>query len=177
MPLTSGSACRGLRRTSSSMLEYALSWPRGLHHDPDRGAEDSSTRVHRRSPPVEFFDASAGLGAYDAARRERPLILLRFPARRRTISADSPKLSWANNPKVAGSNAAPATMKNEGLADAAAASPFRLPRLHPGSCFAGLAPARDAAARIDQDARRAPDLSRRHLHPHYWFGFNVASSG
>src|SRR2546428_9741305 len=38
----------------------------------------------------------------------------------------------AHNPKVAGSNPAPATMKNDGLADAAAASPFRLPRLHPG---------------------------------------------
>jgi len=25
-------------------------------------------------------------------------------------------------------------MKNEGLADAAAANPFALPRLHPGSC-------------------------------------------
>src|SRR5678815_2741640 len=38
----------------------------------------------------------------------------------------------AHNPKVAGSNPAPATMKNEGLADADAANPFRLPRLHPG---------------------------------------------
>src|SRR5215470_9648559 len=37
-----------------------------------------------------------------------------------------------HNPKVAGSNPAPATMNDEGLADAAAASPFRLPRLHPG---------------------------------------------
>src|SRR2546425_2036044 len=41
-------------------------------------------------------------------------------------------LKRAHNPKVAGSNPAPATMKNDGLADAAAASPFRLPRLHPG---------------------------------------------
>jgi hypothetical protein len=37
-----------------------------------------------------------------------------------------------HNPKVAGSNPAPATMENEGLVDAAAANPFRLPRLHPG---------------------------------------------
>ena len=38
----------------------------------------------------------------------------------------------AHNPKVAGSNPAPATMNDEGLVDAATASPFRLPRLHPG---------------------------------------------
>src|SRR5437870_10302733 len=37
-----------------------------------------------------------------------------------------------HNPKVAGSNPAPATIDDEGLADAAAASPFRLPRLYPG---------------------------------------------
>src|SRR5438093_6600362 len=41
-------------------------------------------------------------------------------------------LAWAHNPKVAGSNPAPATMNDEGLADVAAANPFRLPRLHPG---------------------------------------------
>src|SRR5207245_10826166 len=39
---------------------------------------------------------------------------------------------WAHNPKVAGSNPAPATMNDKGLADAEAASPFRLPRLRPG---------------------------------------------
>jgi hypothetical protein len=37
-----------------------------------------------------------------------------------------------HNPKVAGSNPAPATMDDEGLADAGAANPFALPRLHPG---------------------------------------------
>ena len=43
--------------------------------------------------------------------------------------------SWplrSHNPKVAGSNPAPATMNDEGLADVEAANPFRLPRLHPG---------------------------------------------
>jgi hypothetical protein len=44
-------------------------------------------------------------------------------------------LERAHNPKVAGSNPAPATMNDEGLADAAAANPFRLPRLHPGIGF------------------------------------------
>jgi len=34
--------------------------------------------------------------------------------------------------RVHNSYRAPATMKNEGLADASAANPFRLPRLHPG---------------------------------------------
>src|SRR5438309_910027 len=35
--------------------------------------------------------------------------------------------SYTHNPKVAGSNPAPATMNDEGLADADAANPFRLP--------------------------------------------------
>src|SRR2546422_6818972 len=37
-----------------------------------------------------------------------------------------------HNPKVAGSNPAPATIDGEGFADAAPANPFRLPRLHSG---------------------------------------------
>src|SRR5438552_9638391 len=37
-----------------------------------------------------------------------------------------------HNPKVAGSNPAPATIDNEGLADASPLTPFALPRLHPG---------------------------------------------
>jgi hypothetical protein len=41
----------------------------------------------------------------------------------------------AHNPKVVGSNPAPATMNDEGLADVEAANPFRLPRLHPGIRF------------------------------------------
>src|SRR5215475_7768661 len=44
-----------------------------------------------------------------------------------------------HNPKVAGSNPAPATMNDEGLADVEAANPFRLPRLHPGIGFNGRA--------------------------------------
>ena len=36
-------------------------------------------------------------------------------------------LKRAHNPKVAGSNPAPATLENEGLADVEAANPFRLP--------------------------------------------------
>src|SRR5262245_57220395 len=44
----------------------------------------------------------------------------------------SPVARWAHNPKVVGSNPTPATMNDEGLADAGAANPFRLPRLHPG---------------------------------------------
>ena len=43
----------------------------------------------------------------------------------------------------------PATMNDEGLADVEAASPFRLPRLHPGSCFVGLALAPDAHGLLD----------------------------
>ena len=55
-------------------------------------------------------------------------------------------LKRAHNPKVAGSNPAPATMNDEGLADAAAANPFRLPRLHPGiGRAAGDAASRTAA--------------------------------
>ena len=54
-----------------------------------------------------------------------------------TAGWSSPVARWAHNPKVAGSNPAPATMDGEGLADAKAANPFRLPRLHPGIGFAG----------------------------------------
>src|SRR3989442_6445373 len=52
-----------------------------------------------------------------------------FPARSEGYRA------WpccTHNPKVVGSNPTPATMIDEGLADASAANPFRLPRLHPG---------------------------------------------
>ena len=42
------------------------------------------------------------------------------------LSLDSER---AHNPKVAGSNPAPATIDDEGLADATAANPFALPRL------------------------------------------------
>ena len=53
-------------------------------------------------------------------------------------------LVWAHNPKVAGSNPAPATIDDEGLADAGAANPFALPRLHPGMGFAGVPAVADA---------------------------------
>jgi hypothetical protein len=61
-------------------------------------------------------------------------------------------LKRAHNPKVAGSNPAPATMNDEGLADAGAANPFRLPRLHPeiGSASAWL---RNVTPRVT----RSPD--------------------
>jgi len=53
-------------------------------------------------------------------------------------------LKRAHNPKVVGSNPTPATMNDEGLADAGAASPFRLPRLHPGIGFGGAVSVCDA---------------------------------
>jgi hypothetical protein len=43
-----------------------------------------------------------------------------------------PGLNSAHNAKIAGSNPALATIDDEGLADAKAANPFGLPRLHPG---------------------------------------------
>src|SRR5215470_3179029 len=49
-----------------------------------------------------------------------------------TAGWSSPVARWAHNPKVVGSNPTPATMNDEGLADVEAASPFALPRLHPG---------------------------------------------
>jgi hypothetical protein len=52
-------------------------------------------------------------------------------------------LKRAHNPKVAGSNPAPATMNDEGLADVEAASPFRYPdftqELVPRNCPAQVA--------------------------------------
>jgi hypothetical protein len=50
----------------------------------------------------------------------------------------SERLLVLSSPKVAGSNPAPATMNDEGLADARAANPFRLPRPHPGIGSAAL---------------------------------------
>src|SRR5262245_11148513 len=55
-----------------------------------------------------------------------------------------------HNPKVVGSNPTPATMNDEGLADASAANPFRLPRLHPG---------------IGNSSSQRPDLRLRPLQP------------
>src|SRR5262245_18469434 len=46
------------------------------------------------------------------------------------------RLEATHNPKVVGSHPTPATRDDEGLADAATASPFRLPRLHPGIAYA-----------------------------------------
>src|SRR5688572_23945380 len=43
--------------------------------------------------------------------------------------------SRAHNPKVAGSNPAPATMKNEGLADVEAANPFVYPTSPRNRCY------------------------------------------
>ena len=45
-------------------------------------------------------------------------------------------------------NPAPATIDDEGLADAKAASPFRLARLHPGIGFGGAAVAARELARL-----------------------------
>src|SRR5438874_1279185 len=61
----------------------------------------------------------------------------------------------SHNPKVAGSNPAPATMNDEGLADAAAANPFRL---------AAVTSACDVA-RIDVRARFA---TRCRARPRLW---------
>jgi hypothetical protein len=72
------------------------------------------------------------------------------------ISRKTPE--YSHNPKVAGSNPAPATMNDEGLADAGAANPFRLPRNHPGSRSAGLVPACDATGySITSSARTSSD--------------------
>jgi hypothetical protein len=66
-------------------------------------------------------------------------------------------LERAHNPKVAGSNPAPATIDDEGLADAAAANPFRLPRLYPGSCSPPESANHDAADTV-HDLVDLPEL-------------------
>jgi len=71
-------------------------------------------------------------------------------------------LEPTHNPKVAGSNPAPATIDDEGLADAAAANPFRLPRLHPGIGRA----AGDAASRT---AAQKPSVWPRAREQRDWF--------
>ena len=65
---------------------------------------------------------------------------------------------YPHNPKVAGSNPAPATMNDEGLADVEAANPFRLPRNHPGIGSLGARSCAGPPAR--RLARRRPDAVR-----------------
>ena len=68
----------------------------------------------------------------------------------------------SHNPKVAGSNPAPATMSDEGLADVEAANPFRLPRLHPGTLLHRRpADQRRASSARDSRRHRARPLRRR----------------
>src|SRR2546428_4621844 len=62
----------------------------------------------------------------------------------------------AHNPKVAGSNPAPATSNDEGLADVAAANPFALPRQHPG-----IGP----SAWLQQVRHAGALAARRHVRP------------
>jgi hypothetical protein len=73
----------------------------------------------------------AGLYAGVSTVEQEPENQLR-PLRTFATAQTAPTTHWAHNPKVAGSNPAPATIDDEGLADASAANPFRLPRLHPG---------------------------------------------
>ena len=63
--------------------------------------------------------------------------------------------SCTHNPKVAGSNPAPATIDDEGLADAGAANPFRLPRLQPRNWFVRPASALGRSCGPFRSARRA----------------------
>src|SRR3989441_11851105 len=63
--------------------------------------------------------------------------------------------NYPHNPKVAGSNPAPATIDDEGLADVAAANPFRLPRNHPGIWSTSLSGKVKVEPTHRQDARAA----------------------
>ena len=69
-------------------------------------------------------------------------------------------LKRAHNPKVAGSNPAPATMNDEALADVSAANPFRLPRLHPGMAERATMQHAWAADGRERRSRAAHDFHR-----------------
>src|SRR5882762_6009590 len=89
----------------------------GAHDQGAHAAGHHRTGLRRPRRPRPEVDSASGVGYITSV----------------TAGWSSPVARWAHNPKVAGSNAAAATMNDEGLADAAAANPFRLPRLHPGS--------------------------------------------
>src|SRR6266850_8021838 len=99
----------------------------GIPNDPQNSNPGMLCRLCRWRPSLApYVTGTGGQGRGDRRRRAFMLSILlwRF--------GSSLDLERAHNPKVAGSNPAPATMNDEGLADATAANPFRLPRLHPG---------------------------------------------
>src|SRR5215470_20295577 len=71
-----------------------------------------------------------------------------------------PTAHSAHNPKVAGSNPAPATMNDEGLAERTAANPLRLPRLHPGIGLRACATER-TLMKLGRFSRGVTDVVRR----------------
>src|SRR5207245_6551280 len=71
--------------------------------------------------------------------------------------------SCTHNPKVAGSNPAPATTHDEGLADASAANPFRLPRLHPESASPSKLSTQGRRRRRDRRASNGSNDNPRNI--------------
>ena len=99
----------------------------------------TSTSTWSRAGRASGMRACTGCGAASTrarnSRRSRALGTGPHYHPSRTDWWSSPVARWAQNAKVAGSNPAPATIDDEGLADVAAANPFRLPRNHTGTGF------------------------------------------
>ena len=109
------------------------------------GARPARPVVRRLQPPGTSLGAwhAPARGVSGEPRKPRTHTPICLANRGADHVGSSVDLKRAHNPKVAGSNPAPATIENEGLADAKAANPFRLPRLHPGIGSCRCAPRAD----------------------------------
>jgi hypothetical protein len=91
--------------------------------------------------PLDVLAGDRDAGIATANRRTRQVDVLARFALGRVLEDDHLFETFRTDARVdafwqlADPVRAPATIENEGLADAAAASPFRLPRLHPGIGF------------------------------------------
>src|SRR5438876_1518821 len=111
-------------------------WP-PLRESPDLNRSCTPVEPARDPPhgdPNRYEASMKGVNQPKQTNRKRPCRLVSLRRTWFLLDLLGPCVGRISphNPKVAGSNPAPATMKNEGLADASAASRFRLPRLHPG---------------------------------------------
>ena len=112
-------ARRELRRSANSLS--SIRW-----EEPKRSVAPVLLPHHSKTSPNELEDQQPPC-------RRKLNVCSNFSSQLSVRSEGArPGPSRTHNPKVVGSNPTPATMNDEGLADVEAASPFRLPRLHPG---------------------------------------------
>ena len=115
---TRGEARRRRSRGRGSASSAATGWTPG--RGATAGATDQAQLAHpvRRNQPPRRRSATADRPPASLASRELPPLDSRPPLQYRswrTAGWSSPVARWAHNPKVAGSNPAPATNKDKGL--------------------------------------------------------------